>query len=262
MKKKLIAMLCIAACILGLCACGTDQTKKDYNGYSYDELKEYAESVWSTLQSADLSQIEPVIEQIDAMSDAQRISTMDANDGLEEQYNLYKSWISVSEQAGNYIDEGSFTVTKSGKTTTAELILNFDKRNVILSVVYKNHDMSVEATTVDVVYTTGEKMTKAALNTVLGMGTVFVMLIVIYLVISLFRFMPALEAKFAKSGDKDTKKKETARPAAVPAGTTAAVRNQTSDTQLVAVIAAAIAASTGQSTDDFVVRSIKRRTNY
>ena len=34
---------------------------------------------------------------------------------------------------------------------------------------------------------------------------------------------------------------------------------QTDDLELVAVIAAAIAAATGSSTDDFVVRSIKRR---
>ena len=34
---------------------------------------------------------------------------------------------------------------------------------------------------------------------------------------------------------------------------------QQDNTELIAVIAAAIAASTGTSTDDFVVRSIKRR---
>ena len=39
----------------------------------------------------------------------------------------------------------------------------------------------------------------------------------------------------------------------------APVAAQTDDTELIAVIAAAIAASTGTSTSDFVVRSINRR---
>ena len=38
-----------------------------------------------------------------------------------------------------------------------------------------------------------------------------------------------------------------------------AVEDVTDDGELIAVIAAAIAASTGTTTDDFVVRSIKRR---
>lgn len=39
------------------------------------------------------------------------------------------------------------------------------------------------------------------------------------------------------------------------------VVDETDDLELVAVITAAIAASEGTSTDDFVVRSIKRRTS-
>ena len=45
----------------------------------------------------------------------------------------------------------------------------------------------------------------------------------------------------------------------VPAETNATEENLMDDTELVAVIAAAIAASEGTSTSDFVVRSINRR---
>ena len=45
----------------------------------------------------------------------------------------------------------------------------------------------------------------------------------------------------------------------VPADTNATEENLMDDTELVAVIAAAIAASEGTSTSDFVVRSINRR---
>lgn len=101
----------------------------------------------------------------------------------------------------------------------------------------------------------GSRMEIAALNTVIGMGTVFAVLIIIIAVISLFRFIPMIQNMFAG------KKKQ-----AVQESTGAAVivdsqenTDISDDLELVAVIAAAIAASEGAaSTDGFVVRSIRK----
>ena len=90
---------------------------------------------------------------------------------------------------------------------------------------------------------------QALLNTLMGMGTVFAVLILISLVISCFKIFPYLESK-KKAGQTENAVKETVQD--IPA-------EQQDNTELIAVIAAAIAASTGTSTDDFVVRSIKRR---
>ena len=101
------------------------------------------------------------------------------------------------------------------------------------------------------VYSLGATMTNAAMNTAMGMGTVFVMLIIISLIISCFTLI-----------NKAQKKAENKKAANAPAVSVAAPvveAPQTDDLELVAVIAAAIAAATGSSTDDFVVRSIKRR---
>ena len=255
-------MLCICMCVLGLAACGTDPKSVDYNGKTYAELEEYAKTTWEGIKSMDLSQMEPIVAEIDAMSEAERIALMKANEGLEENYLLIKSWMAVSKEAGTYVDIDSFSVTKTGKTTTTELLMKFDKRPVMMSIVYKNRDMSVETTTVELVYTTGEKMQKAALNTVMGMGTVFVMLIIICLIISLFRFIPAIEAKF-KGNAKEVKVEAPAKPAPAPAAPVAAAsaKSEMDQSQLIAVITAAIAASEGTSTDGFIVRSIKRRKN-
>ena len=100
-------------------------------------------------------------------------------------------------------------------------------------------------------------MTKAALNTLIGMGTVFVMLIMISLIISLFNFIPKIQAAFSKKG----KKEETKNAGIDNAVTQIAAQEEAEadDTELVAVIAAAIAASEGAaSTDGFVVRSIRK----
>ena len=111
--------------------------------------------------------------------------------------------------------------------------------------------------TVDVNYTLAQNMEKAALNTVMGLGTVFVILAFLIFVISLFKYIPGLvEGK---------KKESTPAPAAAaPAPVAApvaepAVEDVTDDGELIAVIAAAIAASEGKtSTDGFVVRSIRK----
>ena len=96
MRKRIIAMLCICICVLGLAACGTDPKSVDYNGKTYAELEEYAKSMWESIRAMDLSQMESAVAQIDEMTEAERISLMEANEGLEEQYTLIKSWMAVS----------------------------------------------------------------------------------------------------------------------------------------------------------------------
>lgn len=100
----------------------------------------------------------------------------------------------------------------------------------------------------------GEKMGDAALNTVIGLVTVFAILILISFIISLFRYIPVIQEKFAKKQEtiqeKETQKIMTAQPE---------IKEELSDdTELVAVITAAICAATGSSSDGFVVRSIRR----
>ena len=114
-------------------------------------------------------------------------------------------------------------------------------------------DMNVEDINLDKVYTLGETMTKAAMNTAMGMGTVFVMLIIISLIISCFTLINKAQKKA------ENKKAANAPASAVSVAAPVVEAPQTDDLELVAVIAAAIAAATGSSTDDFVVRSIKRR---
>lgn len=96
-------------------------------------------------------------------------------------------------------------------------------------------------------------MAKAGMNTVIGMGTVFVVLILISLIISCFTLVSKFEAK-------QKKEEPAAAAAAAPVVEQIAAKEELSDdTELVAVIAAAIAAYEGAaSTDGFVVRSIRK----
>ena len=110
--------------------------------------------------------------------------------------------------------------------------------------------MNPTSLTVDVKYSFATTMKNAALNTLMGLGTVFVILIFLIFLISLFKFVPGSGAQQVK------KKEETPAPAPVPVAVP--VQEEADDSELIAVIAAAIAASEGTTTDGFVVRSIRK----
>ena len=97
----------------------------------------------------------------------------------------------------------------------------------------------------------GEIFSKAAMNTLLGMGTVFAVLIFISFIISLFKYIGPKKVENAAAAVKSEPE-----PAAEYEE-----EDETDEYELVAVITAAIAAATGSSTDGFVVKSIKRAKN-
>ena len=130
----------------------------------------------------------------------------------------------------------------------------FEERDGTLEFVF-DEDLNIESLTVNAEYSTIEILQKAGLNTVLGMGTVFVVLIFLSFVIWLLKFIPVLEKKFRKNRAEETQA-EVQTEAAYAA---AEEEDVTDDAELAAVIAAAVAAAEGTSADSFIVRSIKRR---
>ncbi len=248
MKKKLALFLSVLSVVMVLGACGSeDPTKVDYNGVTYDELKEMSEKSAIILKGISEKEIETQLEQMIAAKNEEYALTID----------LFEQWLAAMEVGGEFkeIKDGSFTITKSGKTLTTDLVLKFEDRDVTFQMVYSYHNMELTGITVEPVYSFGEKMTKAALNTVICMSIVFVVLIFISLLISCFKIFPYLEAK---------KKEKAVKMSAVDIETAPVAEGTTQeeyadDTELVAVIAAAIASYEGTSTSDFVVRSIRRR---
>ena len=235
MKKKifLIAVLCL--CMLGLAACSkTDPTTVDYNGYSYDDLQTNCQGTVQTLAS---------------MTDEDKQYYLE--NSTEIIANLINRWDEAVEEYGSFVDFGDFEITKSGKTLTAAQTLHMEDRDVILTYVYTYYSMELEDITIDGVYSVGEKMSTALMNTLMGMLVVFCVLIIISLIIYCFNIFPYLEKKKAAKSE----------PAKSDVVTQIEVREeqQTDDGELIAVIAAAIAVAEGTSTDGFVVRSIRRR---
>ena len=102
------------------------------------------------------------------------------------------------------------------------------------------------------------RLKDAGINTLICICVVFAVLIFISLVISLFSFIPKAEAAAARKKARKIEEKELAAKAEV-SEVIEEPENLTDDLELVAVIAAAIAASQNAvSTDGFVVRSIRK----
>lgn len=100
-----------------------------------------------------------------------------------------------------------------------------------------------------------ENMGTALAHTVIGMGTVFIILIFISLIISLFKYISVIQNKL------DAKKNPAPAVPAVVEPVVEEIEEETDDLALIAVITAAVAASMGTtSTDGFVVRSIRRKS--
>ena len=239
MKKKISLLLCLIFAVLTMAACGTDPTKVDYYGTSYNDLQENAQGLVTALVS---------------MSDEEMEYYKDYS-GSDITFKLIDGWQTVTADLGAYQGLGSLEITKANGTVTVDQYVEFEVREVDVTYVfdydYAEEQLMLTDVNVDLVYSLGEKMAKAGLNTLMGMGTVFCVLILISLIIYCFRFISVFQNRGKKN------KEEEKAPETVEAVVEEAPL--TDDLELVAVISAAIAASTGTSTDSFVVRSINRR---
>ncbi|MDD6037940.1 MAG: OadG family protein [bacterium] len=235
MKKKLLLIVSLCLLAVNLIGCGSEKDAT-YNGYTAEELQANNQNMVQALVSLSDSDIAGYL--------------MNADQVDELTMKLITSWVDCKDELGSFVGFGDFEVTNSNGTLVAVQTVDFTDRDMTLSFVYEGTQMEVKDITVDLVYTLGETMAKAAMNTAMGMGTVFVMLIVICLIISCFSIINKVQ-------NKSSKKETVASP--VVEQIQQREEQAQDDLELVAVIAAAIAAATGSSTDDFVVRSIKRR---
>ncbi len=263
--KKIIALLCTITCMMGLTACGGEETYTTYEQQKMD----YAKSL-ST---------DAVIPFFQNFMDDSMVAYFDENTAEEiefvvgQQFSLnvkgnavtggITSFNSAKDSIGNIVSVGEATAKIDDKTIIVNVPVEGELKNAEAELIFSNDMfMYLESASLNEESTMGDLMTRAALNTAIGMGTVFAVLILISFIISMFGLIPKMQAKLAK-------KEETKENNAGSIDNTIAqiVTKEESvevsvsdDLELVAVIAAAIAASQGAtSTDGFVVRSIRKR---
>ncbi len=264
MKKRFLAFICMIGCIIGLTACGDGealteaQQKRRQNAQSYSEelvgmfanylCKGFPLKVEDyTLEEVEYLFLEELGIHVDGYAVSKAVSS-------------FRSGIEV---IGEVTGTGEAKVVFDGSQIVVELEVKGEKKDAVAEIVLSN-DMffKLESASLNPKNTFGELMARAGLNTLIGMGTVFAVLILICLLISCFGVIPKLQAAAAKR--REAKQAEEQAAGIDNAVAQIAAREEesgeTDDLELIAVISAAIAASEGAaSADGFVVRSIRRR---
>ncbi len=237
--KKFLLILGMVTCLVGLSACGEEQVAESRLQYTEADIADAPESLLDLVsQVVATGQQEQAVARYPELADA------------------INGWASAAEEIGTVLGVTNRVVEMGAEEATVTLTVDGDLHDAEVIIVYGMQG-EVAAFTVNVIKPFKELMTNAALNTLLGMGTVFIVLILISLLIACFKYISVFEKKMA---EKKAKKNPAPAVEAAVEAVPAVEEAKEDDCELIAVIAAAVAASEGaQGTEGFVVRSIKRR---
>ncbi len=293
MKKRIVILSCIAASFVGVFLMpssfpyGTSSVLaetinhidyKPSNSISLEQLSAEPEDADSTapIDDENASSDEDLAAAVDSISDEQILSYSQQNFDVLMDIDLDKydpetsadaamvnDWYNLHKQSGDYVSTNATFVEREGRKlkgiieTTCE---NMDVRFIVTFDIENGLESITAEEIVEEKPSLGESMANAGINTLLGMGTVFIMLIVMAYIISLMKYIPKLLASKQKAPEPVA----TAIPATPvpPIPESVPVQEDLSnDEELVAVISAAIAAYEGEaSVDGFVVRSIRKHS--
>ena len=274
MKKKFLTFLCAITCVFGLTACGDDNTISEYQQTRNEKAAAYAPEI-VTLIAEDFCEGKTLKvdlytqEELEYLCGEMQVEV----EGYEEAFDLNVDGYALSQAVisfksglkdiGTITGTGKVDLKIDGKTIVTEVEVIGEKGNATAEVILSN-DMflKLESASLNPIKSIGQLMTKAGLNTLIGIGTVFIVLILISLIIACFAIIPKIQAaaQKRKEAKKNTGIDNAVAQIQAQEENNIEVIDETDDLELVAVIAAAIAASQGAtSTDGFVVRSIRKR---
>ena len=243
----------------------------------YPALEAQVEQQLTTLSAMSAEQIEQLITNYNreinlgvrdianSMKDSSVLT--DQDDTTMATVKMLRNWYGMMDSCGEYQGVEEYTADMTDNVITLDLVTKYaqaEKDNATVDVKF-TYDLNKNISLMrwDLTDSFQTSIKRAAMNTLIGLGTVFVVLMFLSFVISQIHWVPdILEGK-----KKSKEAAEAAARAAVPAPAAApAVQEvveeaaeETDDLELVAVITAAIAASEQAPADGFVVRSIRRR---
>ncbi len=260
--KKFLIILGMVTCLASVSACGESNTVKE-SRFDEDTIINATDSYLAAIN--DLAANGSTASDVAAMLKQYNMSVEDYYGMSEEVLDAaVANYKTALEDLGSYngiesvshVEEGDL-LTISATIKGTAIAPNGSPRTADVNIEVDPKSGSVTSILTNVNYTTKELITNAALNTVLGMGTVFVVLIILMAIISLFKIVNNLQNKASEKKAATTEVTDS-----VDRAVAQIEKNEQAmdDTELIAVIAAAIAASEGAaSADGYVVRSIRRR---
>ena len=207
--KKLASLLFMAMLVLGLTACGSKEPVETVVDSAYAE--QMADFIVANLTGMSADEIAYYTDM-----DAEDLQEVLDQSGIPIEavafQDIFNGYANYTDELGTYISTDSSVLKGDNEEASLATVVTFDIHAATLNLIF-DEDGVVTTGSIDPIYSFGEILEKAGLNTIIGMGTVFVILIFISLVI-------ALLPKFTMMIENFGKKKEA--PAAAPAAKAAA----------------------------------------
>lgn len=253
--KRFLTLVCMIACVFGLTACGeTDTAKQEYENQLLAQAQDKA-----IFQIIPFLTTEGMKETVDVLSAEELEYTVASYLEFEVEGNALKTAFDSFDKGRTSVGEIVNVKEVNASVEKNSILVNVDvegsvKEGTIEIVFSKDMFLVLESASISPKYSVGEMMGKAGLNTLLGMGTVFIVLILICFIISGFSIIGKIQKKL-----QDKKTTNTTGIDNAVAQIVVQEEETTDDLELVAVIAAAVAAYEGAaSSDGYVVRSIRK----
>lgn len=249
------------ACVFGLTACGGEVNLTEYEqqktAYAEQLAVQKVVPIFANLMEEEATKTfkEYTADELEYMFSSEYSLNIDGYGVISG----VSSFQNAAKSVGNIVSIGKATSKIDGDQIVVLVDVEGEKKNATAEVIISNDMfMVVDSVSLNPSSTISQLMEKAALDTLIGMGTVFVVLILIIFIINCLAFVPKIQAKFSRE-ENDIKTESINKTVEQIAKHEENVE-VSDDLELVAVIAAAIAASQGAaSTDGFVVRSIRKR---
>ncbi|MDO4298394.1 MAG: OadG family protein [Lachnospiraceae bacterium] len=211
----------------------------------------------ATIESYMKQSLEQLLTQLGSMTDEQLQEIIDNGDASSAL--IASNWMSVKEDLGNLVELADPEVTTTDALVQAVSEVKYDGVNDKTKVLVTYEvDQAQQTFSIswDVQYPLSTLMAQAGMNTLMGVGIVFLTLLFLSWLIGKLHIIPdMIEARTKKNTPAQI---PISTPAPAPAPVVEEEEELVDDCELVAVIAAAIAAAENTSTDGFVVRSIKK----
>lgn len=269
--KRVLSLICMLLFSISLTACSSNSSKTiDTTDVKQQSKQEFVDAYEESIKLW----VVDFLEYLDETSASDLVEDANSNqtlyDTTQTRYiinyyglndatiQLYNSWNATREELGalKAIDIASIDIEVSeetGELCVISVEAAYEKNDKVVFEFTIDKNYYVSGAAINPTYTTAQKLAKAGMNTLIGMGTVFVVLVFISFIISLFKYINKFQNKNKKELVKEPEKE--------PENVTASVseQNLADDYELVAVISAAIAAYEGEaSSNGLVVRSIRR----
>lgn len=247
--KKIVVFMLAVICTFAMTACGKEETEAFQN------------ITQEMVDTQCIPAAEGLTQSLASLTE-EDLAFLTSNENRDDfSRGVTQEWTSKMDELGAFksAESAEAEINHEKEQVSVHVPAKFEKGNGVVTFVFnyvKAQDVMMPAyMTVMAEETFASNMKGAGINTVMGVGIVFLILIFLIFVISLFKYVNVIGDKIAK---KEAPAAKTAPAAAAPKAAPVVEEDLTDDLELVAVISAAIAASENTSTDSFVVRSIKK----